>query len=636
MRADVVVVGGGHAGCEAALAAARLGCDTVLVTPRRDAIARMSCNPAIGGLGKGHLVREIDALGGEMGRAADDTGIQFRLLNRSRGPAVRGPRAQMDRAVYASRMQRAIAEQPRLRVVEGLAAEVLVHRPGTGRRVAGIALEDGGSIACRALVITSGTFLRGRLHVGTRSRAGGRIGEPASTRLSDSLAALGLRRGRLKTGTSPRLSLRTIDLDRLEAQSGDPRPVPFSFGTATIDRPQIACFRARTVAAAHDLVREHLHLSPLFNGAIDSRGPRYCPSLEDKVVRFPDRASHPLILEPEGYASDVVYVNGLSTSLPERVQRRIVRSLPGLEDAEVLRAGYLVEYDFFDPRSLGPDLAAREIPGLFLAGQIDGTTGYEEAAGLGLLAGINAAARAGACPSFIPGREEGYLGVMVDDLITRGAPEPYRMFTSRAEHRLLLDVDSADRRLTPHGRRIGLVDDTAWERYRDRRERSDRALAWLGSRTIAPSASMRRRAREEAGLELGERPIPAERLLARDGVAVEDILALLPPGEDSPLRRLDGPGRGHVECRAKYGGYLKRQEREIRRLAAAEARSIPAGFRYRDLGGISAESVEKLEEVRPRTLGQASRIPGLTPAALAALDVHLARAERAAEGDVPR
>ena len=624
MLHDVVVVGGGHAGCEAALAAARLGCRTALVTPRRAAIARMSCNPAIGGLGKGHLVREIDALGGEMGRAADEAGIQFRLLNRSRGPAVRGPRAQADREVYAARVRRAVEAQPGLDIVEGLATEVVVEARRGGRRVVGVVLDGVPDLACRALVVTSGTFLRGRIHVGSERAEGGRIGEPAAVRLSQSLAGIGLRRGRLKTGTSPRLSRRSLDLDRLVPQHGDPEPVPLSFLTDRIGRPQVPCYLARTNLEVHRLVREHLASSPLFDGSIRSAGPRYCPSLEDKVVRFPDRDGHPLILEPEGYESDVIYVNGLSMSLPADVQHRIVRSIPGLEEAEVLRAGYSVEYDFFDPRQLGPELEVRGVEGLFLAGQIDGTTGYEEAAGLGIVAGINAAARAGACPRFTPSRSEAYLGVLVDDLITRGTREPYRMFTSRAERRLLLDVDSADRRLTPHGRRLGLVDDERWARFRDRRERTDRALAWLGGRTVAPSRAMRRRARERAGLELGGTPIRLDRLLARASVSVDDIAALL-DGEPA-LDGLGAHGRGYVECRVKYAGYLKRQEEEVRRLAAAEARVIPEGFAYRGLGGLSAESMQELERVRPRTLAQASRIPGLTAAALAALDVHLARA----------
>jgi tRNA uridine 5-carboxymethylaminomethyl modification enzyme len=616
---DVVVVGGGHAGCEAALAAARLGCRTALVTPDRVSIGRMSCNPAIGGLAKGNLVREIDALGGEMGRAIDDTGIQFRLLNRSRGPAVRGPRAQADRKLYAARMRTAVEAQKGLEILEGLAGEVLAQRG----HVIGLRLEDGCEVACRSLVVTTGTFLRGRMHVGKRRTEGGRVGEPAAVRLSRSLRGLGLRMDRLKTGTSPRIAAQTIDYKRLIAQMGDREPVPLSFLTESIQRPQIRCYLTRTNPAVHDLVRANLHHSPLHDGSIASPGPRYCPSLEDKVTRFAGRDAHPLILEPEGHDSEIVYLNGLSTSLPEPVQRELVRCIRGLEEAEILQPGYVVEYDFVDPRQLGADLQVRTVAGLFLAGQIDGTTGYEEAAGLGLLAGINAASAVGAGPPLTLQRSEAYLGVMVDDLVTRGTREPYRMFTSRAEFRLLLDMDSADRRLTPHGRRIGLVDDQRWQRFQDQRRRVDTALAWLRSRPLHPSHQMRQQVQDALGVRLGTQPITLDRALVKAPAGLAGVERLF-PGEQ-PLADIQTAGLGYIECQIKYDGYLRRQESEVRRVARAEHRRIPDDFRYQGQPGLSAEVVEKLEEVRPRTLGQASRIPGLTPAAVALLEVLLQR-----------
>ncbi len=616
---DLVVVGGGHAGCEAALAAARLGCRTALVTPVASSIARMSCNPAIGGLAKGNLVREIDALGGEMGRAIDDTGIQFRLLNRSRGPAVRGPRAQADRASYAARMQQAVARQENLTVVAGFAGRILVDGP----RVLGLELESGEAIRCRSLVVTTGTFLRGRMHVGSKRTEGGRVGEPAAKKLSGSLAELGLRLGRLKTGTSPRISSQSIDYKHLTIQNGDPEPVPFSFLTERIDRPQIRCHFTRTNPRTHRIVTDHLHLSPLHDGSIEAPGPRYCPSLEEKVTRFPDREGHLLILEPEGHESDIVYINGLSTSLPEEVQLDLVHSIRGLEEAKILQPGYLVEYDFVDPRQLGPDLQVDTVSGLFLAGQINGTTGYEEAAALGLIAGINAAAHLGACPAFTPSRSEAYIGVLVDDLVTRGTREPYRMLTSRAEFRLLLDIDSADRRLTPHGKAIGLVDNQRWERYLKKSRRVDKALRWIRSEPLHPSREMRRKVEETLGVRLGSQPLTLDRALVKATNGLDGLRELFP--KSSALDGLDASGRGYIECQIKYDGYLRRQAAEVKRLARAEQRRIPSMFRYRGLPGLSAESVEKLEEVRPRTLGQALRIPGLTPAAVSILEVVLGR-----------
>jgi tRNA uridine 5-carboxymethylaminomethyl modification enzyme len=439
--------------------------------------------------------------------------------------------------------------------------------------------------------------------------------------------------GRLKTGTSPRIDMQTVDFKRLIAQQGDEDPVPFSFLSDGITQPQIRCYLTRTNPRVHGLVRDHLHLSPLHDGSVQGAGPRYCPSLEEKLVRFPGREEHPLILEPEGYDSRVLYINGLSTSLPEPVQHSLVRGIRGLESAEILQPGYVVEYDFVDPRQLGPDLETRAVEGLFLAGQIDGTTGYEEAAALGLVAGINAAARLGACPGFTPGRSEAYLGVLVDDLITRGTREPYRMFTSRAEYRLLLDIDSADRRLTPHGRRLGLVGDERWARFRERRSRVDRALVWLRSQPLTPSRKARRQVQDALGFRLGSQPITLDRAVARSPVGLDGLRDLY-PGDGSPLDGIDARGRGYIECQIKYDGYLRRQEAEVKRLSRSERRRIPAAFAYRGVPGLSAESVEKLEQVRPATLGQASRIPGITPAAVSLLEILLQRGDKEPAHDV--
>jgi tRNA uridine 5-carboxymethylaminomethyl modification enzyme len=597
---DVIVIGAGHAGVEAAWAAARMGRDVAICTLSMDTIAHMPCNPAIGGTAKGHLVREIDALGGLMGAAIEATAIQFKLLNRSRGPAVWSPRAQADKRRYGEWVRDALEREPKISWIIGRAGAILVEHG----RVAGLALEDGDTYRCEALIVTTGTFLNGLVHIGPVQRPSGRAGEPPSRELADSLKSFGFAWGRLKTGTPPRLHRRSIDFSRFDAQPGDDPPIPFSFLTGKVTRPQISCHLVHTTERVHALVRENIALSPLFNGQIAGVGPRYCPSLEDKVMRFPHRERHQIFLEPEGLEVDEIYVNGYSMSLPADVQTRIVRALPGLEDAEILRHGYAVEYDFIQPTELDRALQTRRVGGLFLAGQINGTSGYEEAAAQGLVAGINAARSIGRQTPVILGRDESYIGVLVDDLTTRGCLEPYRMFTSRAEHRLLLRIDNADLRLTPRGRDIGLVSDDRWSRFEARRARLARNIAAVDESTVA----------------IGGERMPASRALRQPGV---DVAGLQERGQlaldiQDPL--IDVPS---LETRYRYEGYLRRQQEAVERLRRQESRAIPRDFEFAGIPGLSREAIERLSAVRPETIGQALRIPGMTASAVAVVAAHV-------------
>jgi len=598
---DIVVVGGGHAGCEAALAAARLGARTALVTLRAGTIAQMSCNPAIGGLAKGQIVREIDALGGEMARVTDSTAIQYRLLNRSKGPAVRSPRAQCDRHAYAQAMQGVLRREARLSIIEDVACEVLT----SGDRVAGLRCESGRTLNARAVILTTGTFLRGVLHCGTKMWPGGRIDEPSAENLSASLQRLGLRLGRLKTGTPPRIDGRTLDYSRLTEQPGDPEPVRFSFepaASASGSKSWVSCWLTETTPEVHELIRANLDRAPMYSGQIRSVGPRYCPSLETKIVRFADRRRHQVFLEPEGRTTHVVYCNGLSTSLPEDVQDAIIRGIPGLEHAAILRYGYAIEYDFVPPTQIQATLETKQVGGLYLAGQINGTSGYEEAAGQGLLAGINAARTLQGRPPVVLRRDQAYMGVLVDDLVTKGTEEPYRMFTSLAEHRLILRHDNADRRLTPIGREAGLVPDDAWQRLQEK----DRQIA--AARTI-----LRTTRRENRTLEdILRRPEVTWQILAAEVPALADL-------------KISPEAWEQVEIEAKYAGYLARQAAQIDRTRRMEERPIPPDLDYAAVPHLRNEAREKLARVRPRSFGQAARISGIGPADLAVLMIHLGR-----------